>query len=76
MAILNLSLRTISQQKETNKEREKMTFSTFDIDSGTAAENGVPVFETSNPARHTRSRRHSALRSRRSCGARIAGFGF
>ena len=53
-----------------------MTFSTFDIDAGTAAENGVPVFETSNPARSTRSRRHSALRSRRSCGARIAGFGF
>ena len=53
-----------------------MTFSTFDIDAGAAAEIGVPVFETSNPARHTRSRRHSALRSRRSCGARIVGFGF
>ena len=75
MVILNLSLRTTSQQRQTKREK-KMTFSTFDIDAGTASESGVSVFETSNPARHTRSRRHSALRSRRSCGARIAGFGF
>ncbi|MEP3890716.1 MAG: hypothetical protein ABJN69_09615, partial [Hellea sp.] len=46
---------------ETQRERKKMTFSTFDIDAGTASESGASVFETSNPARHTRSRRHSAL---------------
>jgi len=53
-----------------------MTYRTFDIDAGSLAGSAIPAFETSNPARHTRSRRHSALRSHRTGGARIAGFGF
>ena len=53
-----------------------MTYRTFDIDAGTETGSATPAFATSNPARHSRSRRHSALMSRRSSGARIAGFGF
>ncbi len=53
-----------------------MTYRTFDIDSGNETGSATPAFETSNPVRHTRSRRHSALMGRRSSGARIAGFGF
>ena len=53
-----------------------MTYRTFDIDSGAETGSATPAFETSNPARHSRSRRHSALMSRRTSGARIAGFGF
>jgi hypothetical protein len=53
-----------------------MTFTTFEIDGGSETGCANPAFETSNPARHTRSRRYSALMSRRINGARIAGFGF
>ena len=53
-----------------------MTYRTFDIDGGVETGSAIPAFESSSPARHTRSRRHSALLSRRSSGARIAGFGF
>ncbi|WP_154813765.1 hypothetical protein [Hellea balneolensis] len=53
-----------------------MTYRTFDIDSGIETGSATPAFETSNPARHSRSRRHSSLMSRRTSGARIAGFGF
>ncbi len=53
-----------------------MTYRTFDIDAGSAAGSAIPAVETSNPARSTRSRRYNALRSSRSGGARIAGFGF
>jgi len=53
-----------------------MTYRTFDIDAGIETGSATPAFETSNPARRSRSRRHSALMSRRTSGARIAGFGF
>jgi len=53
-----------------------MTYRTFDIDSGIETGSATPGFDTSNPARRSRSRRHSALMGRRSSGARIAGFGF
>ena len=53
-----------------------MTYRTFDIDSGVETGSAIPAFETSSPARHTRSRRYSAMMSRRAGGARIAGFGF
>lgn len=53
-----------------------MTYRTFDIDSGIETGSATPAFESSNPARRTRSRRHSAMLGRRVGGARIAGFGF
>ena len=53
-----------------------MTYRTFDIDSGSETGSAIPAFETSSPARRTRSRRHSAMLGRRVGGARIAGFGF
>jgi len=53
-----------------------MTYRTFDIDGGAETGSAIPASETSNPARHTRSRRHSAMMNRRIGGARIAGFGF
>ncbi|MEP3888904.1 MAG: hypothetical protein ABJN69_00475 [Hellea sp.] len=53
-----------------------MTYRTFDIDAGIETGSATSVIETSNPARRSRSRRNSSLMSHRSCGARIAGFGF
>jgi len=53
-----------------------MTYRTFDIDAGSETGSATPAFETTNPARHTRSRRHRALLSNRIGGGRIAGFGF
>jgi len=53
-----------------------MTYRTFDIDGSNETGRAIPAFATSSPARHTRSRRHSALIGRRTSGARIAGFGF
>ena len=53
-----------------------MTYRTFDIDGSNETGSAIPAFETSSPARRTRSRRYSAMMGRRSSGARIAGFGF
>jgi hypothetical protein len=68
----------MSQHRRRQKrKREKiMTYRTFDIDSDAETGSAIPAFETSNPARHSRSRRHSALMSRRTGSTRIAGFGF
>ena len=76
MHILNLSLRQTPRHRR-RKERERpMTYRTFDIDNGIETGSAIPAFETSSPARRTRSRRHSAMMGRRVGGARIAGFGF
>ncbi|MGB0905947.1 MAG: hypothetical protein ACPGVT_00535 [Maricaulaceae bacterium] len=49
-----------------------MTFRTFDIDTNTA---GGATPSSTEAVRNTRSRRHSALMSRRSAGARFRGLG-
>ena len=52
-----------------------MTFRTFDIDSNDFGGATSDHSGADNAARHIRSRRRSAMMSRRPTGARIRGFG-
>jgi hypothetical protein len=52
-----------------------MTFRTFDIDTNDFGGATSDHSGADNAARNTRSRRRSAVMSRRSTGARIRGFG-
>ena len=53
-----------------------MTFRTFEIDTHEIGGATPTSTHTTEAARNTRSRRHSALMSRRSAGARFRGLGF
>jgi len=53
-----------------------MTYRTFDIDTHEMGGATPASTHAADAVRNTRSRRHSALMSRRTSGARLRGFGF